>query len=80
MVPPSDYDKSGYKLYDFKAISDLTLIAELRSTGARLARIREAINGTISKEELLAEQIVVLKEQKESIENMIRKAERLLMR
>ena len=80
MVPPSDYDKSGYKLYDFKAISDLTVIAELRRTGARLARIREAINGTISKEELLAEQIVVLKEQKESIENMIRKAERLLMR
>ena len=78
IVKPSGYDKSGYKLYSSKDISKLIIVAELRNIGASLASIKEVIDGAKTKQELIAEQIEALEEQRRMVEQKIKAAKRLL--
>ena len=68
---PSSHDKSGYKLYDGRALNRLMTIAELRRIGMSLNLITQVLYGKKEKTEAIKEQIGILEKQLEAIGEQI---------
>ena len=71
IVTPSDFNKSGYKLYDLEAIEKLKIISKLRDIDMSLKMIQKVIDGSVPKEVAVREQVDVLNKRKQEIGRML---------
>lgn len=79
MVPADVIDKSGYKLYSEKSISQLQTIAELRKIEMPLITIKKILTGEYEREKAIITQIDVLEAKKKAIEKMIADARSMIV-
>jgi len=78
MVPPDDYDKSGYKLYNSISVDKLKTISDYRRINMPLKDIKEVMEGKVDTDVALKRQIEVLKKQDKEVRELIKIAEYML--